>query len=435
MIQRISQVKNKIQDIVKSEFVINVSTLMSGSVISQIIPFLVAPIISRLYYPEDYALVAAYNSITVLFTIVATGMYSSALMIDKTDEEAFNTSLAAFIITIATTVASLFLLFFFSDIISSLVGNENITFWLYLIPLTVFFTGGYQTLNMWNNRLKRYKILAFNKIFQTIVTSGATLLFGLLSYHSTGLMLSLLLGQAFAFFVLLFQTIRYDSSFSDKTNYNKIKSSFIRHKDFPKYNMPQGFLDGFRESSIVLIISNFFGPVVLGSYSFAMGMLNKPMQFIGNSFSQVYYQKASVNYKNGMEIWEITKKTMHLLSIISLPFFFTLLIYGEQIFTIFFGSKWEQAGFYAQILVVWLLFKFIISSFSSVPLILKQQKRFFQFSILNNILPPAVLLLGSIILNDFKVVLIFFVAVNTAIIFIMLLWIRSISIQKNIIQS
>lgn len=155
MTKKIGQVLASYKDLLKSEFVKNVSTLMTGSVISQIIPFAVAPIISRLYYPEDYAVVAAYNSITVLLTIVATGMYSSALMVDKTDEIAFNTGAAAFIVTIFTTLISLVVFLIFTNTIAGLTGNESIKFWLYFIPLSVFFTGGYQTLNMWNNRKKK----------------------------------------------------------------------------------------------------------------------------------------------------------------------------------------------------------------------------------------------------------------------------------------
>ena len=205
-----SWMRKLIRNLSKSDFIVNVSTLMSGTLISQIIPLLVAPLISRLYFPEDYALVAVYNSITVLLTIVATGMYSSALMIDKTDREAFNTVCAAFIVTLSITAISILIFFIFNNSIARLIGNENIRFWLYLIPLTVFFTGSYQTLSMWNNRLKRYKRLSTNKILQTIVTSGATLGLGILSYRSSGLMISLLFGQMFAFGVLLYQTLNND---------------------------------------------------------------------------------------------------------------------------------------------------------------------------------------------------------------------------------
>lgn len=427
MIKKIGQVLASYRDLLKSEFFKNVSILMTGSVISQIIPYFSAPIISRLYSPEDYAVVAAYNSITVLLTIVATGMYSSALMVDKTDEIAFNTGAAAFIVTIFITLISLIVFLTFNKIIAGLTGNENITFWLYLIPLTVFFTGGYQTLNMWNNRKKRYKRLAGNKIFQSIIISGATLIMGFLSYHSTGLMISMLLGQIISFGLLFFQTIKEDKIYIRHLSFSSIKNSFKVHQDFPKYNMPQGFLDGFRESSIVLIISNYFGQVVLGSYSFAMVILNKPIQVIGSSFNQVFYQRASDKFNDGSEIWTLTKKTTLLLFIISLPISSVLVFWGGQIFKFVFGPKWEQAGFYAQILSIWILSRFIISALSGLPLILKKQKRFFQLSLMNNLLPPFTLLLSSILIDDIFVVLLLFVIVNLLIIAIMFYWILNIS--------
>lgn len=423
---KFGEIAEKFSGTLKSEFAKNVSTLMSGSVISQIIPFLVSPIVARLYFPKDYAIVAAYNSITVLLTIVATGMYSSALMIDKRDEEAFNTGTAAFIVTCTITLISLIVFIIFTDSIAMLTGNENITFWLYLIPSTVFFTGGYQTLNMWNNRKKRYRRLAGNRIFQTIITSGTTLIFGFLSYHGTGLMISLLLGQIFAFSLLFIQTYKNDKNYLSSVSYNSVISSFKRHKDFPKYNMPQGFLDGFRESSIVLIISNYFGPVVLGSYTFAMGLLNKPLNLIGEAYRQVYFQKASSLYNTDKGFGSFTKKNILILSSLVLPFFLLIFIWGEEIFRVIFGNNWSQAGLIAQILCLWLFFRFLLSPLSSIPLILMQQKRFFMFGLINNLSLPIILFIGAYLKSDKNLVFVLFSFTGIINVFAQMLWFNKI---------
>jgi O-antigen/teichoic acid export membrane protein len=427
---KLFNVVNKyIKELKQSEFIKNASTLMTGSVISQVIPLLSAPIISRLYYPEDYALVAAYSSITVLLTVVATGMYSSALMIDKTDDEAFNTGLAAFIVTVAITVVSLIIFLIFTESIAALTGNENITFWLYFIPLTVFFAGGYQTLNMWNNRKRRYKRLAGNRIMQTIVTTGTALLFGFLSYHSTGLLLSLLLGQAFAFSLLFIQTLQNDIFFLKTVNITKIKSSFILHKDFPKYNMPQGFLDGFRESSIILIISNFFGAAVLGSYSFAMSILNKPLQLIGESIRQVFFQKVSSIYNEKKNLWFFTKKTLLSLFAISVPIFLIIGFFGKEIFVFLFSEKWVQAGIFSQILSFWLMIKLIISPVTSIPLIAKKQKYFFLFGLAYNLSLPLMLLFCAV--SNFNILFTFIIFIITGFLNLaaQLFWFRKLTME------
>jgi|GEM_PF-309235 len=401
MISLKSRISNFIINIKKSEFAVNVSTLVTGSVISQIIPFFAAPIISRLYFPEDYALVAAYSSITVLLTIVATGMYSSALMIDKTDGEAFNTGLVALVITIAITTASSIVLFFFNDAIASLTGNENINLWLYLVPLTVFFTGGYQTLNMWNNRKKRYKRLAANRIIQTLVTTGATIAFGFLSYHSTGLMISLLVGQMFAFSLLFIQSIKDDGYLIAQSSFTGIKTSFKRHIAFPKYNMPQGFLDGFRESSIVLIISNFFGPTVLGSYTFANSVLSKPVQIIGNAFGQICFQKSSYSYNQGGELWQENRKYLLILIFIFLPIIPIFILLGEKIFVIFFGDKWLNSGLYSGAIAIWLYAKVIITPLYNIPIIIGKQKNYFVRGAFLNTALPSFLYISIIVHNNF----------------------------------
>jgi len=359
-----------------SDYFKSVVTLVTGTGISQIIPLLIAPIIARLYNPFDYAVLASYTSITILLTIGATGMYDAALMLDKTDREAVNTAAVAIVITILITGISALLMIFFRNDIAKWTGNENVSFWLYLVPITVFCSGFYQTLNIWNNRKQRYKRLASNKIIMTAITSSLTLGLGLLHFKEKGLLISLIAGKGFALLLLFLQTLRNDKLILEYISKIEIRRAFIQHQDFPKYNMPQGFLDGIKESSTIWIISNFYGSAVLGSYSFAKNILMRPLQVIGSSVSQVFYQKASSTYNKTGNIYSFTKKTFLILFSIGLPFALIIFFWGDNLFSLVFSTKWKEAGGLAQILIFYLLFSFVGSALSSIPLILNKQKQF-----------------------------------------------------------
>ncbi len=379
----------------KSEFVRSMSTLVGGMGMAQIIPLVLSPVIARLYFPEDYAVLAAYTSITVLLSIVATGMYSSALMIDKSEEKAVNTAMAAFIVTLGTALLSLFAVFFFRHALASLTGNRYVLFWLFFLPFTVLFSGGTQTLMVWNNRKKRYRRLAGNRIIQAVTVTSATLALGFMGYHRSGLLVSLLMAQALAFMVLLIQTWRSERVILQSIRRPAIAQSFRTHIDFPKYNMPQGFLDGFRESSILIILSNFFGAAALGSFSFAMSILNKPLQLIGHPVNQVFYQQAASIDREGQSFAPLTLKTLLMLLALFVPLLILFVGWGEKVFAFAFGQNWIEAGRFAQILIVWMLFRFLNSPLSSIPLIYNKQRVFFYFGAVNNIsLPLALFLCG-----------------------------------------
>jgi lipopolysaccharide exporter len=377
----------------KNEFVKGVATLTTGTAVSQIIPLLIAPIIARLYNPSDYALLATYSSITILLTIIATGMYDSALMLDKNDENAVNTGAAAISITVGVTIISVFIMFFIRNKITRYTENNDVQFWLYLVPLTVFSHGIYQTLNVWNNRKGRYKRLAANKIIMTVITSALTLSLGCLGLHEKGLIVSLIFGQVMSLILLFLQTVRSDRVLFANVSKEKVLHSLKIHKDFPKYNMPQGFLDGVKESSLVWIISFFFGTNALGSFSFAKSILMRPLQIISSAVGQVFYQKASKIYNDTGNIKGISKKTFLTLLVIGFPFALIIFFWGETIFSLVFGSKWIEAGLFAQILIFWLLLSFVASPLSAIPLILKKQKQYFYCGILFNALPILVLYL------------------------------------------
>jgi len=379
----------------RSDFFRHTGTLAGGVGLAQMIPFLLSPVISRLYFPEDYAVLAAYTAINVLLSIVATGMYSHALMIDRSDEKAANTAMAAFLFTIGTALVSLLAVLLFREPLARLTGNVRVLDWLFFLPLTVLFAGGAQTLLVWNNRKQRYRRLAFNRVIQAATLTAVTITLGFLGYRHSGLLVGLLTGQGAAFAVLLIQTWRSERTLLRAISKPEVRDSFRTHKDFPKYNMPQGFLDGFRDSGILIILSNFFGAAVVGSYSFAMSILNKPLQVIGQPVNQVFYQQAADLHKREQPFAELTRRTVWLLLLLFVPLLVVFLGWGDVVFAFIFGENWTEAGRYASILILWMLFRFVNSPLSSIPLILNRQRTFFYFGAVNNIsLPLALFVCG-----------------------------------------
>ena len=144
----------------KSEFNRNVLTLMTGTTIAQAIPIAISPILTRIYTPEDFGMFALYMSIASIIAIVATGRYELAIMLPKKDEDAINIVALSIIISFFVSFISLLIVFIFNTQITNILGNPEISIWLYFIPLTVLLTGIYQSFNYWSNRKKQYKRLA-----------------------------------------------------------------------------------------------------------------------------------------------------------------------------------------------------------------------------------------------------------------------------------
>jgi O-antigen/teichoic acid export membrane protein len=65
----------------KSEFRKHVLTLLTGTTIAQAIPVAISPILTRIYSPEDFGLLAIYISIVTILATVITGAYDFAIVL------------------------------------------------------------------------------------------------------------------------------------------------------------------------------------------------------------------------------------------------------------------------------------------------------------------------------------------------------------------
>ena len=113
-------------------------TLVSGTSAAQLIPLAIAPILTRLYSPEDYGILAIFGSIVAVLTAVAAGRYTVAVMLPDNDRDAVQvTGLALFL---AAVVSALLLLLV--PVTLGFLGGlgmiHDLGNWLYLVPIAVF---------------------------------------------------------------------------------------------------------------------------------------------------------------------------------------------------------------------------------------------------------------------------------------------------------
>ena len=74
----------------KSRFARSASLLAGGAVAGQAIIVAASPILTRLYSPEDFGVLAVFASLLSILSIVASLRYQLAIPLPKTDEEAAN---------------------------------------------------------------------------------------------------------------------------------------------------------------------------------------------------------------------------------------------------------------------------------------------------------------------------------------------------------
>ncbi len=346
-------------------------TLLSGSVLGQAIPIAIMPILTRVYSPEDFGLLALYVAITLTIGSIANGRYELAIMLPKKDSDAIN--IAALGIFIASVLSIfLFLIFiFFGDFIAKELGNAHIKYWLYLAPVSVFFIGVFNSLNYLCTRRSAYKSIAKSNIIRASSLSLSQLAFGVFSKLFNGLILGQFIGTLLVNFNLA-KKVKSDYK-STNIQYLRMLALAKRYKKFPMFSMWAILANNLATHLNNILISTFYSLSTLGFYSLAQKILGLPTSVIGNSIGQVYFQQASEEKKQFGHARTTYKSTIKKLILLSIVFFFPLYFTIEYIFYYAFGSGWVIAGTYAKILIPFFAFRFIAVSLSTTNSLFEKQ--------------------------------------------------------------
>ncbi|MCT7506065.1 oligosaccharide flippase family protein [Aliarcobacter cryaerophilus] len=364
----------------RSEFSRNVLTLMTGTTIAQAIPIAISPILTRIYAPEDFGVFALFIAITAIFGTIANARYELAIMLPKKDEDAINIFALGFIITCFISLILLILVVIFNSYFTKLLGKEEISFWLYFVPITVFFSGLFNILNYFNNRKKNYKDLRNATILKSIILAIIQLSVGFVKAGASGLISGIIISNMFANLKLI-RNILKNKILISKISKVKIIALAKRYKDFPKHSMIPSLFDNLSLQLPSLIIPKIFTYSISGYFFFANRIVNLPVSLISASIAQVYLQKISENKNKGIETFSIFINTIKKLFSIALPITIIGYIISPYIFTLLFGEEWRISGEIAQYLFLIFLIRFCVSPMSSsfIPAMELKKAAFWQY--------------------------------------------------------
>jgi O-antigen/teichoic acid export membrane protein len=342
----------------------NVSKLITGTAIAQFISIGSAPFLYRIYHKEHYGTLGLYMAITGVIGVFSTLQYLQTILLEKDDESAINAMWLNRFINIGFAFLILLLLIFFNTFFVHWINNPVINLWLWFLPVSVFFAGQNEIFRMWANRKKEYNLLTYNAIFMALLTPCISISWGLVIPNETGLFCGLIVGQCLPA-LILFLGLRNKYQFGlSIVSTEKIKHVAFHNKQFPLFSLPSEFINRITNQLPVFMLNSFIGPASVGLYNLSMRILGLPIQFVGVAISTVFQKKAIEDFNNTGSCRGIFIKTFKSLVLISIAPTFVVLFFGPDLFQFIFGENWREAGVFAQILIVMVMLKLIVSPLS-----------------------------------------------------------------------
>lgn len=344
-----------------SEFLRNSFILMGGTLVAQVLPLLLQPILRRIFSEEDFSDFELYFTLVSILAVGSGLQYHTAVILPEKDEDGLGILKGGLQISLFFSCLVFVVLWCFGNTIFSwLEFPESMDRWMYFIPLSTFLISAHLFFANWLTRKKAFKALVYNKIARR--GSEGVFQFGLSKlWTGNGVILGTIIGDVVNFFMYLFQFRRTGGRFRS-VHQSKVKQQLKRYKEFPIYSWLPYFLSTAALFIPALIINNHYGSMddtLVGHYGLSRMVLALPLALISMSLSQVMIQRLAESRNEQQSVKTIYFKVgAGLLGLavvgVSICFF-----WGEPIFATIFGEKSARAGAISEILVFSAAIRFV----------------------------------------------------------------------------
>ena len=367
----------------KDSFIKRASQLFTGNLFAQLLIIGSAPILTRLFTPEELGILGLFMAITFVISTLTTMRYESALVVEKSYVGKLAIVTLCIILLLLSTLVYL-LIVFFLYFLNITFGTLNLLGdYLLLIPFGIFCIGFYRLLTFLAIRAQELKKIGTTRFQQGFFMVASQFIFGLANSGYGGLILGQLIGLSAGIHKLL-DLISFQKIF--KIIKHKKSHIFLiasRYKRFFKFSLPGDLLNIGSIQLPIIILTSLFSPVISGFYVLAERVFRSPIAMMSDTVSKSILSVASEANRRG-KLYKFSILFMEPLIKISLLAFVIFSYLAPEIFSIIFGNDWREAGVYASKMtpLFWSIFVFVPAIGLMTIMQLQKLELFFQSSLL-----------------------------------------------------
>ncbi len=399
----------------------NFLVLFSGGAAGQLVPFLFAPIILRLFEAEEMAVMDNFIALAGMIAIIAAGRYERAIVLPAEKSKAMNLFGISVRIILLVTILSIFFYVFRKPLDDTFYEKGKMANFMYLIIVAVPLYAFNYLLTEWLIRERKYKSLTYSSIVKSALGSICTILFGYFSFGANGLIWGTLIGL-FVWLLLMYFAARKSLDFSLVSKSGMLEVA-KEYRDFPLINSLHAFTDLlFGQVIFYLVITREFGLAELGLFTVMSRYLLASMKSVGGSVGQLYYREASEKYAASEDVSPSFFRSIKLVALFAVPLCLLILFFGPVLFELFGGEGYRKSGEIAQIMIIPLFINFMVSPVSGTPIIYRRQGMAFILSLFGYASGIGALMLGKYFGYNFYDSLKFYAAIQSLYYLVLFFW-------------
>lgn len=342
----------------------------SGNTVAQIIGIAGIPILTRLYAPEAFAVQGIFIQIVTFLTAFISLRLEYFIPLLKNENQ--SSVFALWIFRISLVMAFLFtaVIFLLNNLDVSFFGQAGLSSYLYFAPLTGLLVSLSFLLQHEAQRKEDFYKSAWAEIYSKtfyvffgIVFSFFTSVLGLILVSAFAALGKLMLLREYGFNLLINKP--------SKTTFKADLSLLATYKNRALGMVVSNSILVASGSLPLFFIASEYGANTLGQFVLVMSTIFLPSGLIGAAVGNVFYQRGAKLWgqqdTNGLK--QLWKDTIIKLLLFSIPTYLFVFLISKWGYPFVFGSQWQQAGEFAQLLTLTAFFSFIAGPMDRISLI------------------------------------------------------------------
>lgn len=350
----------------------DVLRLVSGTLGGRLILLVAMPIVTRLYSPDDFALLSVYMGLVGIIAVVACLRFDIAIPVAGDESDAAHLLVLALISAAAFAAVCAVVVLVFPQELAQFLGLPRLAPWLWLVPLGVVLASAYSALQFWATRARRFGSIAVTRITQAAAGAGTMLGLGWAGGAPLGLLLGNMLSIGAGSLRLGLDLIRCDKHALRQVTISGLGLTFRRYRRYPIYSTPEALANTVGIQIPVMMVAAFAG-VEAGFLIVAQQIMAAPMALLGASVSQVYVSRAPEALRDG-RLAEFTTAILRRLMLVGLAPLLLAGLLAPTLLPLIFGTQWVRSGEIVTWMVPWIVLQFLASPISLVMFVTGRQR-------------------------------------------------------------
>jgi len=354
-------------------FIRNVALISSGTFFAQLLNIAATPLLTRLYTPEDFGILAVYASLLSL-VVIGAWRYQLAIPLPEEETDAANLLVLSGLALLSTTLLVAVGVWLLGAQIAAWTNTPELEKYLWLLSPGFLMAGCYQIFNYWAIRQKAYGHLAQTKLSQGLGQVITQLALGAINLRPLGLLVGDVIGRASGSGRLAALALKDHQAAFRQVSLAKVLYVARRYWRFPFFSSPSALLNTAGLQLPTVLIAAHYGQQIAGWFMLGQRVIAIPMVLVGVSVSQVYLseaaQLATVSPRRLQQLYFKTARRLFMIGILPIA---GLGVFAPWLFSVVFGEAWLEAGKYVQLLAVMFLVQFVVTPLSQTLNVLERQ--------------------------------------------------------------